>query len=271
PLNDDESLKLFNLNAFKQNHDIERDQAHAELTIKLVNYANGNPLALKVYGRSKEEWEIQFLRISCSWTRKKLWANRQSAARSKERKMRYITKLEKRVQTLQSEATSLSAQLTILQIGVYCHYLLCRFLFEKLFWRKNNQFILVSYEERDTGGLNAENNELKVRVQSIEQQVHLQDALNDALKEEIQHLRVLTGQALPNGGAPMNFASSVGGEQQFQSKNQSMHTILAAQQLQQLQIRSRKQRHQQQLFQNHQPQHLQQFQQPQPPQQQHKH
>ncbi|XLS67911.1 hypothetical protein HN51_018934 [Arachis hypogaea] len=69
PLNDDESLKLFNLNAFKQNHDIERDQAHAELTIKLVNYANGNPLALKVYGRSKEEWEIQFLRISCFWTR----------------------------------------------------------------------------------------------------------------------------------------------------------------------------------------------------------
>ncbi|QHN94846.1 TMV resistance protein N [Arachis hypogaea] len=63
------NFKLFNLNAFKQNHDIERDQAHAELTIKLVNYANGNPLALKVYGRSKEEWEIQFLRISCSWTR----------------------------------------------------------------------------------------------------------------------------------------------------------------------------------------------------------
>ncbi|KAL1324036.1 hypothetical protein HN51_034227 [Arachis hypogaea] len=170
---------------------------------------------------------------------KRIWANRQSAARSKERKMRYIAELEKRVQTLQTEATSLSAQLTILQ--------------------------------RDTGGLNAENNELKVRVQSMEQQVHLQDALNDALKEEIQHLRVLTGQALPNGGAPMNFASSVGGEQQFQSKNQSMHTILAAQQLQQLQIRSRKQQHQQQLFQNHQPQHLQQFQQPQPPQQQQEH
>ncbi|XLR34251.1 hypothetical protein S83_062151 [Arachis hypogaea] len=153
--------------------------------------------------------------------------------------MCYIAELEKRVQTLQTEATSLSAQLIILQ--------------------------------RDTDGLNAENNELKVRVQSMEQQVHLQDALNDALKEEIQHLRVLTGQALPNGGAPMNFASSVGGEQQFQSKNQSMHTILAAQQLQQLQIRSRKQQHQQQLFQNHQPQHLQQFQQPQPPQQQHEH
>ncbi|MED6221661.1 putative transcription factor PosF21 [Stylosanthes scabra] len=161
---------------------------------------------------------------------KRIWANRQSAARSKERKMRYIAELEKRVQTLQTEATSLSAQLAILQ--------------------------------RDTGGLNAENSELKLRVQSMEQQVHLQDALNDALKEEIQHLRVITGQALPNGGTPMNFASSVGGEQQFQSKNQSMNTLLAAQQFQQLQIRSRKQQHQQ-VFQHHQPQNLQQFQQPQ--------
>ncbi|GKD49963.1 probable transcription factor PosF21, partial [Tanacetum coccineum] len=46
---------------------------------------------------------------------KRIWANRQSAARSKERKMRYITELERKVQTLQTEATSLSAQLTLLQ------------------------------------------------------------------------------------------------------------------------------------------------------------
>uniref|UniRef100_A0A803Q302 BZIP domain-containing protein n=1 Tax=Cannabis sativa TaxID=3483 RepID=A0A803Q302_CANSA len=46
---------------------------------------------------------------------KRIWANRQSAARSKERKMRYIAELERKVQTLQTEATSLSAQLTLLQ------------------------------------------------------------------------------------------------------------------------------------------------------------
>ncbi|KAL1345143.1 hypothetical protein HN51_018936 [Arachis hypogaea] len=68
PLNDDESLKLFNLNAFKQNYDIERDQDHAELAMKLVTYANGIPLALKVlgsslYGRSKEEWESQLSKL----------------------------------------------------------------------------------------------------------------------------------------------------------------------------------------------------------------
>ncbi|MQM08902.1 hypothetical protein Taro_041759 [Colocasia esculenta] len=46
---------------------------------------------------------------------KRILANRQSAARSKERKMRYISELERKVQTLQTEATTLSAQLTVLQ------------------------------------------------------------------------------------------------------------------------------------------------------------
>ncbi|KAI4380804.1 hypothetical protein MLD38_006952 [Melastoma candidum] len=81
---------------------------------------------------------------------KRIWANRQSAARSKERKMRYIAELERKVHTLQTEATTLSAQLTLLQ--------------------------------RETSGLTAENSELKLRLQTLEQQVHLQDALNEALK-----------------------------------------------------------------------------------------
>uniref|UniRef100_A0A804MPV5 BZIP domain-containing protein n=1 Tax=Zea mays TaxID=4577 RepID=A0A804MPV5_MAIZE len=46
---------------------------------------------------------------------KRIWANRQSAARSKERKMQYIGELELKVQTLQTEATTLSAQLALLQ------------------------------------------------------------------------------------------------------------------------------------------------------------
>ncbi|KAL4632186.1 hypothetical protein ACB092_04G034000 [Castanea dentata] len=156
---------------------------------------------------------------------KRIWANRQSAARSKERKMRYIAELERKVQTLQTEATSLSAQLTLLQ--------------------------------RDTNGLTAENSELKLRLQTMEQQVHLQDALNDALKEEIQHLKVLTGQAMPNGGPMMNFAS-FGGGQQFYPNNHAMHTVLTTQQFQQLQIHSQKQQQQQHQFQQHQLHQLQQ-------------
>ncbi|KAG6393672.1 hypothetical protein SASPL_147917 [Salvia splendens] len=144
---------------------------------------------------------------------KRIWANRQSAARSKERKMRYIAELERKVQTLQTEATSLSAQLTLLQ--------------------------------RDTNGLTAENSELKLRLQTMEQQVHLQDALNDALKEEIQHLKVLTGQPMSNGGAMMNFPASYGANQQYFSNSHTMNTLLTAQQLQQLQLHSQKQQHHQ--------------------------
>ncbi|KAL2328867.1 hypothetical protein Fmac_022294 [Flemingia macrophylla] len=141
---------------------------------------------------------------------KRIWANRQSAARSKERKIRYISELESKVQTLQTEATSLSAQLTLLQ--------------------------------RDTNGLSTENSELKLRLQTMEQQVHVQDALNDALRDEIQHLKVLTGQVASNGG-PINFAS-FGGGHHFYSNNQAVHTLLAAQQFQQLQIHSQKQQRQ---------------------------
>lgn len=156
---------------------------------------------------------------------KRIWANRQSAARSKERKMRYIAELERKVQTLQTEATSLSAQLTLLQ--------------------------------RDTNGLTAENSELKLRLQTMEQQVHLQDALNDALKEEIQHLKVLTGQAMTNGGAMVNYPS-FGAGQQFYPNNHAMHTLLTAQQFQQLQIHPQKQQQQQHQFQQHQLHQLQQ-------------
>eukprot|EP00249_Psilotum_nudum_P019960 c27496_g1_i4 orf=569-1723(+) len=76
---------------------------------------------------------------------KRILANRQSAARSKERKMRYISELERKVQTLQTEATTLSAQLTMLQ--------------------------------RDTTGLTAENSELKLLLQVMEQQAQLWVAL----------------------------------------------------------------------------------------------
>ncbi|KAJ6851222.1 transcription factor VIP1-like [Iris pallida] len=94
---------------------------------------------------------------------KRILANRQSAARSKERKMRYISELEHKVQTLQAEATTLSAQLTLLQ--------------------------------RDSAGLTNQNNELKFRLQAMEQQAHLRDALNEALTGEVQRLKLVTGES----------------------------------------------------------------------------
>ncbi|CAA0834482.1 Basic-leucine zipper (bZIP) transcription factor family protein [Striga hermonthica] len=81
---------------------------------------------------------------------KRILANRQSAARSKERKARYISELERKVQTLQTEATTLSAQLTLFQ--------------------------------RDTTGLSNENTELKLRLQAMEQQAQLRDGLSGPVK-----------------------------------------------------------------------------------------
>ncbi|KAK6271655.1 hypothetical protein POUND7_008738 [Theobroma cacao] len=95
---------------------------------------------------------------------KRILANRQSAARSKERKARYILELEHKVQTLQTEATTLSAQLTLFQ--------------------------------RDTTGLSTENTELKLRLQAMEQQAQLRDALNEALKKEVERLKIATGEIM---------------------------------------------------------------------------
>ncbi|KAM7275664.1 hypothetical protein ACFE04_017530 [Oxalis oulophora] len=95
---------------------------------------------------------------------KRIIANRQSASRSKERKARYMTELERKVQTLQTEATTLSAQLTLFQ--------------------------------RDTSGLSTENTELKLRLQAMEQHAQLRDALNEALKKEVERLKFTTGEPM---------------------------------------------------------------------------
>lgn len=98
---------------------------------------------------------------------KRILANRQSAARSKERKMRYIVELENKVQTLQTETTSLSTQLMLLQ--------------------------------RDSASLTSQNNELKFRLQAMEQQAQLRDALNEALTGDVQRLKIMATE--PSGDA----------------------------------------------------------------------
>ncbi|XP_019095275.1 PREDICTED: transcription factor RF2b-like [Camelina sativa] len=97
---------------------------------------------------------------------KRILANRQSAARSKERKARYIQELERKVQSLQTEATTLSAQLTLYQ--------------------------------RDTNGLANENTELKLRLQAMEQQAQLRNALNEALRKEVERMKMETGEISGN-------------------------------------------------------------------------
>ncbi|PIM98457.1 hypothetical protein CDL12_24561 [Handroanthus impetiginosus] len=121
---------------------------------------------------------------------KRILANRQSAARSKERKIRYTNELERKVQTLQTEATTLSAQITLLQ--------------------------------RDTSGLTAENKELKIKLQAMEQQAHLRDALNEALRNELQRLKIAAGHIPAANGNYFSNPRSDGASSQpsFQDFNQ---------------------------------------------------
>ncbi|KAK4434593.1 bZIP transcription factor 18 [Sesamum alatum] len=102
---------------------------------------------------------------------KRILANRQSAARSKERKLHYISELEHKVQTLQTEATALSAQITIMQ--------------------------------KDHAELINQNNELKFRIQAMEQQAQLRDALHEKLTSEVQRLK-LANMELREEGRPSN-------------------------------------------------------------------
>ncbi|CAL1385665.1 unnamed protein product [Linum trigynum] len=116
---------------------------------------------------------------------KRILANRQSAARSKERKMRYISELEHKVQTLQTEATTLSAQLTLLQ--------------------------------RDSVGLTNQNNELKFRLQAMEQQAQLRDALNEALTAEVRRLKIATAEM---NGNSFDASKGMVPQQMFQQQQQ---------------------------------------------------
>ncbi|KAK7264226.1 hypothetical protein RJT34_31832 [Clitoria ternatea] len=134
---------------------------------------------------------------------KRILANRQSAARSKERKMRYISELEHKVQTLQTEATTLSAQLTLLQ--------------------------------RDSVGLTNQNSELKFRLQSMEQQAKLRDALNEALTAEVQRLKLATTEL--NGDSscliPQHSVNPLMFQQQQQPPSSQQNIHLQQQQQQQ--------------------------------------
>ncbi|CAH8273771.1 unnamed protein product [Arabidopsis lyrata] len=137
---------------------------------------------------------------------KRILANRQSAARSKERKMRYIVELEHKVQTLQTEATTLSAQLTLLQ--------------------------------RDMIGFTNQNNELKFRLQAMEQQARLRDALNEALNGEVQRLKLAIGETSQNESERSKMQSL--NAEMFQQLNISQ----LRQQPQQMQQQSHQQNHQ---------------------------
>ncbi|KAH7290670.1 hypothetical protein KP509_30G058800 [Ceratopteris richardii] len=88
---------------------------------------------------------------------KRILANRQSAQRSRVRKLQYIAELERTVNVLQDEVSALSPQ--------------------------------VAYLDRHRVLLNVENSAMKQRIAALAQEKLFKDAQNEALKIEVHRLR----------------------------------------------------------------------------------
>ncbi|KAH9610724.1 hypothetical protein KSS87_003675 [Heliosperma pusillum] len=160
----------------------------AQLSLKDPASGNSNALNLEFGNGEFTAAEMKKIMANDKLAEIAILANRQSAARSKERKMRYISELEHKVQTLQNEATTLSAQLTLLQ--------------------------------RDSAGLTSQNHELKFRLQAMEQQAQLRDALNETLTAEIQRLKIATGELNPESMSKCFGQQLYINPQMFQQKHQ---------------------------------------------------
>ncbi|KAL5798199.1 hypothetical protein ACOSQ2_003019 [Xanthoceras sorbifolium] len=100
---------------------------------------------------------------------KRIMTNRLSAVRAKEKKKLQMQMLEHKWYSLQEKATTMSAELLLMQA------------------------------ENKT--LTAENVHLKDRTEMIVQQMHLQDCLNDQIKCEIQLMKSQFGPIALNGGS----------------------------------------------------------------------
>ncbi|GAA0162992.1 DNA-binding transcription factor [Lithospermum erythrorhizon] len=91
---------------------------------------------------------------------KRVLRNRQSALRSKEKKLHCMSELKQKVDTMESESTTLSSQVMLLQ---------------------DDNTMLTNHI-----------NELQYRIQAMEQHDHLQDALREALDTRVHQLRHAT-------------------------------------------------------------------------------
>ncbi|KAB1203709.1 Transcription factor VIP1 [Morella rubra] len=157
---DDESPKLppIGTQASQNSPSSEVDGNSTKFCVELGN-AQFNEAELE---KIKENVKLAEIALSDPKRAKRILANRQSAARSKERKMRYTADLEHKAQTLQTENVTLSNEVAKLQ--------------------------------RESIALKNENNELKFRLQAMEQESKLKNALNEALSAEVQHLRLAAAE-----------------------------------------------------------------------------
>ncbi|VYS52284.1 unnamed protein product [Arabidopsis thaliana] len=91
---------------------------------------------------------------------RRILKNRESAARSKQRKLQYMIDLEHRINFLENENAS---------------------IFEKIKLLENDKTMIMN-----------EKKEIMIQIESLEQQVQLRDALTEQLHAEIERLKAIT-------------------------------------------------------------------------------
>ncbi|CAN5966284.1 unnamed protein product [Sphagnum jensenii] len=121
---------------------------------------------------------------------KRILANRQSAQRSRVRKLQYISELERSVAALQTEVATIAPQ--------------------------------VAFYEHRRAVLNVDNNTIKQRMAALAQSQHFKDAHNEALKKELQRLRQLYQQQQLQQPQQQTTTSSAFEYQQQQFSNLDM-------------------------------------------------
>ncbi|GAQ84973.1 protein with bZIP transcription factor domain [Klebsormidium nitens] len=99
---------------------------------------------------------------------KRVLANRQSAQKSRIRKLHYISDLEKRVTLLEADLKALQPK--------------------------------VVYLDQQRTKLNGANSELKQKIAALQQETGFKDALNDALQKEVERLRRNIASSAPLNG-----------------------------------------------------------------------
>uniref|UniRef100_A0A0A9EHT6 BZIP domain-containing protein n=1 Tax=Arundo donax TaxID=35708 RepID=A0A0A9EHT6_ARUDO len=118
---------------------------------------------------------------------KRILANRQSAQRSRVRKLQYISELERSVTSLQTEVSALSPR--------------------------------VAFLDHQRSLLTLGNSHLKQRIAALAQDKIFKDAHQEALKKEIERLRqIYHQQSLKNAESPMPDAAPIRGDKDLIAK-----------------------------------------------------
>ncbi|WOL16094.1 hypothetical protein Cni_G24876 [Canna indica] len=167
---------------------------------------------------------------------KRIISNRQAAARSKEKKVQYVRDLEIKMHSLQAETSTAAVRLSMMQVGQLSFFLS---FYTRMTDRKSGRTTRLRKAEstlhyfseftREANRLLTENKELRLGLQTMEQQFQVQDELNETLRAEISRLQLVASNSSKDEQMMLNFVQpSLEATQEFNHQNQVIQQTPAA-------------------------------------------